>query len=960
MNSANDHQQSKATYSKTSISPGQPALASETANGFYDQPKQTKPRFNRLSQAERWPGYIKPLASNRPVLRYGIAVVAVTGAALLKFLQNWLVNNSANSTVTSTTPFITFYLAVVAAAWFGGGMSGVLATILSVLVSTFLFIQPTFSFAITGPEMVSNLVLFIIEGFLIGLLGQRLQQALYRAWQEVARNTQLAETIEAQHARFEVTLSSIGDAVIATDNQNRVTFMNEIAAQLTGWTVKEALGQDLNLVFNIVNDITRQTVPSPVTEVIKQGVIVGLANHTILISKDGLETAIEDSAAPIREAQGQIGGVVLVFRDVSDQRRRENDQQYLEKTTLALNASLDYEYTLNQVAQLTVPTIADWCSVYLPKIDPESGKPSIEQVAVGHIDPAKAEMARDLRKRFPLNVEDQTGVPGVLRSGQPEIVNQIDLTKIEVGPDLREPLDALIQLGINSWITVPMIARGQIIGAINLVLATNQRKFRQTDLKLAQELAGRAALAVDNARLYQAETHSRQTAEAAQRRLTFLADADEILFASLDYHETLSRLARLTIPQLADYCVIDILEESPDKPAGVQRVALAHRDPQKEQMMNDIQRRYPPDPANPIGISQAMRSGKTEIVTAIEQASLHRFSKDETHFEVLRTLAPESGISVPMIIRNPVAPANSASENRIAPTRVIGVMSLAYSGSGRSYTPQDIELAEELASRASIAVENARLYRQAREAIGLRNEFLSVAAHELKTPITSLKGHSQLITRQLERQGHVDPERLKRAFDVINQQSSKLSSLVNQLLDISRLEAGKMVLERSQIELVNFVTAIIDNAQTTLSNPDKHQLTLEADPGPLNIEVDEVRFEQAITNLLTNAIKYSPEGGSVRVEIKVINNPTNPTNPISRRTVQVSVTDQGIGIPPENREHIFERFYQAHSADYTSGMGLGLYISQQIIDLHGGRIWAEFPPEGGSRFMISLPGLIKD
>jgi signal transduction histidine kinase len=230
---------------------------------------------------------------------------------------------------------------------------------------------------------------------------------------------------------------------------------------------------------------------------------------------------------------------------------------------------------------------------------------------------------------------------------------------------------------------------------------------------------------------------------------------------------------------------------------------------------------------------------------------------------------------------------------------------------------------------------------QAEQALSLRDDFLSIAAHELKTPLTSLSGHAQLLLRWLDGDAPQDSDRLIRSLRNITVQSDKLSRLITQLLDISRLEEGQLNLDPTPVDLVTLVTGIVESAR---SWSDRHAISVDA-PESLLSHVDSLRLEQVVTNLLDNAIKYSPDGGRVDVALRTLDT----------GTIELSVRDQGIGIPSEKRDQIFQRFYQAHDGGHRSGMGIGLFVSQQIIELHGGAIHVEFPPDGGTCFIIHLP-----
>ena len=256
----------------------------------------------------------------------------------------------------------------------------------------------------------------------------------------------------------------------------------------------------------------------------------------------------------------------------------------------------------------------------------------------------------------------------------------------------------------------------------------------------------------------------------------------------------------------------------------------------------------------------------------------------------------------------------------------------------------EVEIAQrqQVEERLRVALASERAARQEAEvAVRQRDEFLSIAAHELKTPLTSLSGQAQLALRQLRRSNEVDPDRIRRSIEVIAGQSNRLALLLNQLLDVSRIEAGKLALTTAPTDLTALVTGIVSVVQPST---EQHLIQLTA-PAELQACVDPLRFEQVITNLLDNAIKYSPAGG------KIVVNLSQPEPDIT----ELSVRDFGIGIPPDKQARIFERFYQAQNDDHVSGLGLGLFISRQIVELHGGTISAEHPTDGGVCFIVRLP-----
>jgi PAS domain S-box-containing protein len=259
----------------------------------------------------------------------------------------------------------------------------------------------------------------------------------------------------------------------------------------------------------------------------------------------------------------------------------------------------------------------------------------------------------------------------------------------------------------------------------------------------------------------------------------------------------------------------------------------------------------------------------------------------------------------------------------------------------RVFSEAEVALAEDLAGRAALALENARLYRSAREAVQDRDAFLVVAAHELKTPVASLHGYSQLLRRSTSA-GQLPPVyRLDKALDVLERESAKLGRLITNLLDLARIEAGRLSLDIGRADLVALAANVVERAR--LIGPHAN-IELEA-PRQVVLNCDALRLEQVITNLVDNAVKYSPADASIRVTIAELDS----------GQVTLTVRDTGAGISADKRDHIFDRFYRAHADEHASGMGLGLWISRQIVELHDGSIRAEFPPDGGTRMIVALP-----
>jgi K+-sensing histidine kinase KdpD len=493
-----------------------------------------------------------------------------------------------------------------------------------------------------------------------------------------------------------------------------------------------------------------------------------------------------------------------------------------------------------------------------------------------------------------------------------------DLSTIEVvGQFLRER--------VTSVMGAPLLLGKQVLGVVHVGM-THTHHYNEDDLALLELAAYRMALAIDQARLYEAERQARFKAEIAQDRLAFLAKVSEVLNVSLNYHSTLNDLAHLFVSGLADFCLIDLIDE---KNGQFYDAIAAHKEPVKEKIIEEGLQHYPSAPNANENLTQLLQGDKAFLIPKVEPERLKEIALSAAHLKLLEQLAPTSLILTPVLLRG---------QGR-------GIVILAQT-SDQSFKEEDLTLVEEVTRRAALALDNARLYEESQKAIRDRDTFLSVAAHELKTPITSLKGFAQLLSRRLVHQdkekGEINSERFVKGLEAINTQSDKLATLVNQLLDVSRIEVGKLNLEPSRVNLNELVKGAVDLVQSETS---RHTLDL-ALPEQVIAEVDPIRFEQVIINLLSNAVKYSPEGGRVAVSLSYVANNDN---------IRFLVRDWGLGIPPEHRSQIFNRFYQAHQPRHLGGMGLGLYITRQIVELHGGRIEVQFPEDGGSCFEVTLP-----
>jgi signal transduction histidine kinase len=484
----------------------------------------------------------------------------------------------------------------------------------------------------------------------------------------------------------------------------------------------------------------------------------------------------------------------------------------------------------------------------------------------------------------------------------------------EVGM-LPEPLASLEEFAPRSVMMVPLKGRGRVLGMLLLGRCDPQPPYGPLDLEVGEELARHAVTAMETRRLA-------RRARRAERRARFIARASQALAASLDFRVTLDRVAQLAVPVVADLCTVDMLEED----GTIRRLAVAHRAPEKAAVAWEMEHRWPSRLNDAYGPGRVIREGQPELRGEVPDAKLPRAARDSEHLRVLRSLGLESYLIAPLRARG----------------RTLGAITFAYAGSHRRYRPADLRLAMELASRAALAVDNAMLYRASQEAVKLRDEFLAVASHELKTPLTPLNLRLQSLRRELERTGAPpDPSRLKEHVVVLQRQCKRLSTLAEGLLDVSRLEAGRLVLDLEYVDLSALVREVVSRfaGQASRTNTPLEVNAAE----PVVGRWDRIRLEQVVSSLLSNAMKYGA-GRPIRVSVDCI-----PTG------ARLTVRDEGIGISPEHLPRIFDRFERAVSAEHFGGFGLGLYLTRHLVEAFGGTIRASSEPAKGATFEVDLP-----
>ncbi len=642
--------------------------------------------------------------------------------------------------------------------------------------------------------------------------------------------------------------------MIVTDTNGVVTFLNPVAQQLTGWQPQEAAGQPLGHVFPIVNEETRLPSENPVTKVLREGQVVGLANHTLLLTRDGREIPIDDSAAPIRGHEGAVAGVVLVFRDVTEVRKAAEARLHLAAIVESSDEAI--------ISKSLDGTILSW-------------NKGAERL-YGY--PREEIIGKSLAQLIPPDHPDEL----------PEIMEQIKRgERIEHFETVRVRKDGS-HFDVSMTVSPITNADGKIIGAS----------------KIARDI-----------------TASRKH-EAALR---FLAEASRLLAELLDVPSTLHKVAGLAVPHFANWCAVDLLQ--PD--GSLQRVAVAHADPARVELAHDLHRRYPPDPTAPIGVWNVLRSGKPELLPDIPDALLVESVKDQEMLRLLRELGLKSYMGVPLTLRG----------------KPFGVLTFVAAESGRRFGSDDLRVAEDLAHRASIAIENARLYAELKDADRQKNEWIAMLAHELRNPLAPIRNALHVM-----KMPGAKSEAVEHARQVSERQVQHMVRLVDDLLDVSRIMRGKIELRKEVVDLASVVARGVETAQPKI-DAQGQQLLLAVPSESLRLEGDPTRLAQVVSNLLHNAAKFSERSGRIWLTAE-----RQGTEAVLR------VRDEGAGIPADMLSRIFDLFTQGDRSVERSqgGLGIGLTVVRKLVELHGGSVTAHSEGLGkGSEFVVRLPGVLE-
>jgi PAS domain S-box-containing protein len=406
----------------------------------------------------------------------------------------------------------------------------------------------------------------------------------------------------------------------------------------------------------------------------------------------------------------------------------------------------------------------------------------------------------------------------------------------------------------------------------------------------------------------------RKRVERSQR---FLAQAGAILASTLDYEKTLSSVAGLTVPELADWSVVYVRDEG----GAVRRIEVAHADPTKRELLHELLL-YPLDPRTPHPVFPVLETGAPEVMSDISDAFLRALSLNDAHYELYRQLGLGSMMVVPLVARGETG----------------GAMGF-FSAHPRRYGADELALAQDLGVLSALAVDNARLYRNAREAVQARDDMMAVVSHDLGNPLSAIRIGTSLLLRTLP------PEQLQaggwKHLEFIRQSAQQMEGLVNDLLDVKRLEAGTVTLQVRPVEPGEILDQVLDVFRP-IAEGGTIVLDARCEGAPV-VAADPQRLAQVLSNLVGNALKFTAAAGRVTICARGAGD-----------AVLFSVADTGVGIEPEHLPHVFDRFWQARR-EGRKGLGLGLAIAKGLVEAHGGTIWVESVVGEGTTFLFTVP-----
>jgi PAS domain S-box-containing protein len=698
------------------------------------------------------------------------------------------------------------------------------------------------------------------------------------------------------------------DGIIGTDLDGTIESWNPAAERMYGYAAADACGQSIRLII----PPDREDEEREIVRRVRNGERI-LPFDTVRRRKDGSSFPVSLTISPIRDRAGRIVGASKMSRDISERQRMEAELREVQRRLMGL-----------ATAAASVVGSPDVDSVLAAAISLARDVFKSDGYAVWRADEhGRWQIARSfgVSEQFAARIVTRTASGG--SGSQVPFAEPLVCEDVSTAPLLKEMREAYESEGIASIIVFPLVIRGERSGT--MVFYSHQPcRYQDVDVRVGTALANLVASALTTAELYEEQRIAREAADHARHRSAFLAQVAGTLAASLDYESTLKTVAQLAVPGIADWCAVDIIGDR----GTLNRLAVAHVDPAKVELARMLEERYPADRCAPGGSHEVVRTGRSIIVARISPDLVDDAARDDEHRRILRELNLTSYMCVPLATHG----------------RPFGAITFVSAESGREYSEEDLRFAQDLATRASLAVDNARAYARANEASRLKDEFLATLSHELRTPLNAVLGYARML-----RLGTVGPDQEQTALAVVERNATALRQIIEDVLDVSRIVAGRL---RLNVQAVDLTGVLQEATATVMPAAQARGVRLETiiDPLTPTISGDPDRLQQIVWNLLSNAIKFTPRGGKVQLRLARVNS-----------HVEITVSDTGCGIDPQFLPFVFERFRQgdASFSREQGGLGLGLAIARQLAELHGGTIVAASEGPGrGATFTLTLPLMI--
>ena len=728
---------------------------------------------------------------------------------------------------------------------------------------------------------------------------------------------------------YRLLVASVRDyAIFALDADGNVLTWNVGAHQLKGYEAHEIVGRH----FSIFYPPADVAAGKPAYELVHAARDGRFEDEGWRLRKDGTRFWANVILTALRDTRGAVVGFAKVTRDLTERRAAEQQavQYAAESAARAAAESRSQELdALNRTLQeqaLELEAQTEEAQALTEDLE-QSNEQLEEAVAEAQTARATAESA----ERF---------TRGILESiADPFVVQDADWRFLYINARAAEILGraghvAPSLIGTSVWEAYPELIGTELERGMRR--AAEQRVPHSFEARSAdgQRWAALFCYPLPNGGLATQwkDITERKRAEEASR---YLARASEVLSESLDYQRTLSDFAKLVVPELADWCSVEIIGED----GALLQLAVAHADPEKVKWARELSRRYPPNPDAASGSSNVIRTGEPELYPEIPDELLVAGAVDEEHLRIIREVGIRSAIVVPLIAHD----------------RTLGTLTLIAAESGRRYGHADLALALELARRAALAVDNARLHRAeleariaAERANRAKSDFLAVMSHELRTPLNAIGGHAQIVEMGLH--GPVT-EGQREALERIGRAQRHLLGLINNVLNLTRIETGHVEYRIRPVQVSSVLSDLVSLVQPQFAAREISLVSsLPGDDGVAEVYVaaDREKLIQILTNLLGNAAKFTPAHGEVELRI---------AQDIRADEVMIIVRDSGVGIPADKLELIFEPFVQLERSLTTpaEGAGLGLAISRDLARGMGGDLRAESAGGQGATLILTLP-----